>query len=162
MVGYLVVDGILWIRAQTAMLGYLNAPSPFDDDGWFNTGDAVVEEDGYLRVLGRESELINVGGEKVFPAEVENAILQVDNVRDVVVWGKPNPITGNVVAAQVRLLEPEDPAEVERRVRAYCRDRLAHFKVPAMVEVVEDKLHGERFKRVRKPELLEKRTIEPA
>jgi len=157
-----VVDGILWIRAQTAMLGYLNAPSPFDDDGWFNTGDAVVEEDGYLRVLGRESELINVGGEKVFPAEVENAILQVDNVRDVVVWGKPNPITGNVVAAQVRLLEPEDPAEVERRVRAYCRDRLAHFKVPAMVEVVEDKLHGERFKRVRKPELLEKRTIEPA
>jgi acyl-CoA synthetase (AMP-forming)/AMP-acid ligase II len=149
-----VVDGILRIRTETAMLGYLNAPSPFDEEGWFNTGDAVVQEGDYLRVLGRESELINVGGEKVFPAEVENAILQVENVRDAVVWGKSNPITGSIVAARVRLRQPEPAADVERRIRAHCRAHLAHFKIPAVVEVVEEELHGERFKRIRKPEFL--------
>jgi acyl-CoA synthetase (AMP-forming)/AMP-acid ligase II len=154
-----VVDGILKIRAQTAMLGYLNAPSPFDEEGWFDTGDAVVEEDGYLRVLGRESELINVGGEKVFPAEVENVILQVDNIRDVVVWGKSNPITGSIVAARVRLAEPESATEVERRVRKYCGEHLAYYKIPAVVEIAEEELHGERFKRIRRPQLLQKRTV---
>ncbi len=154
-----VVGGILKIRAQTAMLGYLNAPSPFDEDGWFDTGDAVVEEEGYLRVLGRESELINVGGEKVFPAEVENAILQVDNVRDVVVWGKPNPITGKIVAARVRLNQPEATELVERRIRDHCRQHLAHFKIPAVVEIGEDELHGERFKRIRKPQFLEQQSV---
>lgn len=149
-----IVDGILWIRAETAMLGYLNAPSPFDKDGWFNTGDAVVQEGDFLRVLGRESELINVGGEKVFPAEVENVVLQMENIRDVVVWGKSNPITGSIVAARVRLERPEPAATVERRIRDHCRQHLAHFKIPAFIEIAEDDLHGERFKRIRKPQFL--------
>jgi acyl-CoA synthetase (AMP-forming)/AMP-acid ligase II len=146
-----VVDGILWVRAPASMLGYLNAPSPFDQDGWFNTGDAVVAEGGYFRILGRESELINVGGEKVFPAEVESVILQVENIRDVVVWGKPNPITGSVVAASVLIRQTEDSTNVERRVRQHCRERLAEFKVPAVVEVSEHSFHSPRFKRIRGP-----------
>lgn len=154
-----VVDGILWIRARTAMLGYLNAPSPFDEDGWFNTGDAVIEEDGYFRVLGRESELINVGGEKVFPAEVENVILEVDNVRDVVVWGKDNAITGKVVAARLCLETEEPQRDVERRIRKHCRSRLAHFKVPAFVELVDSDLHNARFKRVRNIETSEMQAV---
>jgi long-chain acyl-CoA synthetase len=145
-----VVDGILWIRTKTAMLGYLNAPPPFDADGWFNTGDAVIEEDGYVRVIGRASELINVGGEKVFPAEVENVILEIDNVRDVVVWGKPNAITGRIVAARLLLDEPEALRDVELRVRKHCRKRLAQFKVPAFVEIAEKELYNVRFKRVRR------------
>ena len=60
-----IVDGILWIRARSAMLGYLNAPSPFTEDGWFITGDAVEVDGEYIKILGRKSELINVGGEKV-------------------------------------------------------------------------------------------------
>jgi acyl-CoA synthetase (AMP-forming)/AMP-acid ligase II len=134
------------------MLGYLNAPSPFDEDGWFNTGDAVVDAGDYLHILGRESELINVGGEKVFPAEVESAILQVENIRDVVVWGKPNPITGSVVAASVLVVEAEESTDVERRVRKHCRERLAEFKVPVLVEVSEDDFHSPRFKRIRGPQ----------
>jgi acyl-CoA synthetase (AMP-forming)/AMP-acid ligase II len=66
-----VVDGELWIRCRYAMLGYLNAPSPFDEDGWFPTHDRVLVDGEYLRILGRDSDLINVGGEKVYPAEVE-------------------------------------------------------------------------------------------
>ena len=66
-----IVDGMLEIKARSAMLGYLNAPSPFTNDGWLKTGD-VVEQDGeYIRILRRDSEIINVGGEKVYPAEVE-------------------------------------------------------------------------------------------
>ncbi len=51
-----IVDGILYIRTQSAMLGYLNAPSPFDEEGWFNTKDKVEEKDGYIRILGRTTD----------------------------------------------------------------------------------------------------------
>src|SRR5262245_18877496 len=57
-----IVDGVLWIKSASAMLGYLNAPSPFDADGWFNTKDLVETDGEYMRILGRKSELINVGG----------------------------------------------------------------------------------------------------
>lgn len=144
-----VVDGLLWVRAETAMLGYLNAPSPFDEAGWFNTGDAVEQKNGYLRILGRESDLINVGGEKVFPAEVENVILQMANIKDVSVTGKVNPITGQVVVARVELGQPEDPQALEKRVRQFCKDHLAPFKIPVAVEIVSAKLYGDRFKKVR-------------
>ena len=59
-----IVDGLLEIKAKSAMLGYLNAPSPFTEDGWFITGDAVEVDGEYIRILGRKSELINVGGGK--------------------------------------------------------------------------------------------------
>jgi long-chain acyl-CoA synthetase len=146
-----IVDGILWIRTDAAMLGYLNAPSPFDQDGWFNTGDKVEERDGYLRILGRESEIINVGGEKVYPSEIENLILQVENISDVVVSGKPSALTGHLVFATVQLIAPEPAAQVERRVRAHCREHLPPFKVPVGVKVSEDAMFGARFKKIRRP-----------
>ncbi|MBJ6760426.1 AMP-binding protein [Myxococcaceae bacterium JPH2] len=144
-----VIDNILWIRAESAMLGYLNAPSPFNEEGWFNTGDAVEVDGEYLRILGRKSEIINVGGEKVYPAEVESVILQLSNVTDVTVVGRPNPITGNVVFARVTVKEPEDPSALTKRLRQFCRGRLDSFKVPVAVEVVEGRLHGDRFKKAR-------------
>ncbi len=72
-------------RSESAMLGYLNAPSPFDEDGWYDTGDQVETDGEYIRILGRKSEIINVGGEKVFPAEVESVFLEIPNVRDVLI-----------------------------------------------------------------------------
>lgn len=144
-----IVDGILWIRTPSAMLGYLNAPSPFDEEGWFNTNDAVEVDGEYLKILGRKSELINVGGEKVYPAEVEGIILQLSNVQDVMVAGRSNPITGQVVVARVALREPEDASALGRRVRQFCREHLAPYKVPVAVELVEGQLHGDRFKKAR-------------
>ncbi|KJK44791.1 hypothetical protein UK23_28330 [Lentzea aerocolonigenes] len=142
-------DGVLWIKSPSAMLGYLNAPSPFDEDGWLNTGDAVVvAEDGTMRVLGRISALINVGGEKVSPAEVENVLLQAGNVQDVVVTGRANAVTGHVVVAQVELVEPEERRELTRRLRKFCAEHLPPHKVPAVVTVSDVPLHGERFKRM--------------
>ena len=143
-----VVDGRLFIKAQSAMLGYLNAPSPFDADGFFDTGDLVEVEGEWLRVLGRESELINVGGNKVFPTEVENALLGLENVEDVAVHGEPNPFTGQVVVATVCLSYEEDPAAFKTRMRLFCHDKLAAYKIPAKVRFL-DSVHSGRFKKVR-------------
>ncbi len=144
-----VVDGILHIRARSAMLGYLNAPSPFDADGWFNTQDEVVVEGDHIRILGRRSEIINVGGQKVYPAEVESVLLKMDNVRDVEVHGEPNPIAGNIVAARISLVAPEDLAALKRRVRSFCRERLESFKVPVRIEISDSVQYSPRYKKMR-------------
>jgi acyl-CoA synthetase (AMP-forming)/AMP-acid ligase II len=144
-----VVDGVLWIRAETAMLGYLNAPSPFDPDGWFNTQDLVEIDGDFLRILGRKSEVINVAGEKVHPTEVEDVLLQLDNVGDATVSARQNPVTGQVVAAKITLLRPEDPEAFKRRARQFCRARLDRYKAPAVIEIVDEAHHGERFKKSR-------------
>ena len=68
------------------MIGYLNAPNPFTKDGWFKTGDEVIEKNGYIKILGRKSEIINVGGEKVYPQEIENVIIEDEQISDVIVY----------------------------------------------------------------------------
>ena len=144
-----VVDGILQIKAESAMLGYLNAPSPFTEDGWFITGDEVETDGEYFRILGRRSELINVGGEKVYPAEVESVIQQMENVAEVIVYGEKNPITGNIVCANILLLEPENTKSAILRIKKYCREQMPTFKVPVKVNIVDEEMHSERFKKMR-------------
>lgn len=109
---YEIRDGILWIRSETAMLGYLNAPAPFDDRGFFNTQDAVEVDGDYVRILGRKSEIINVAGEKVHPSEVEDVLLDHPEIADATVTGRPNPVTGMVVAATVKTPGPGGPGHV--------------------------------------------------
>ncbi|NJO12555.1 MAG: long-chain fatty acid--CoA ligase [Gammaproteobacteria bacterium] len=147
-----VVDGMLEIKARSAMLGYLNHASPFTADGWFKTGDAVEVDGEYLRILGRKSELINVGGEKVYPAEVESVLQLMEGVEDVAVTGQPHPMTGQIVYARVKLSQPEALADFRARMRRFCQDKLARYAVPQKVELVEDSLHGERFKKMRRVE----------
>lgn len=144
-----VVDGILQIKAAAAMLGYLNAPSPFTADGWFITGDSVEVDGEFIKILGRRSELINVGGEKVYPQEVENVILELANVRDVTVYGERNAIIGNIVCARVALHHPEEPKAFAARLKEHCADRLQRFMVPVRIAFDEPQ-HSERFKKVRK------------
>jgi len=142
-----VRDGILWIKARSAMLGYLNAPSPFDADGWFDTGDLVETRGEYFRILGRRSELINVGGEKVYPGEVESVILEMPEVAEVAVVGEPNAIVGRVVVAQVVPAVELAPQELRARVRAHVSSRLPRYKVPAKVVIADGSLHTDRFKK---------------
>ena len=145
-----VVDGTLWVRARSAMLGYLNAPSPFDDDGWMNTHDQVEVDGEWLRILGRASEMINVGGQKVYPVEVENVLLQMDGIEDATVRGEANPITGHIVVATLKLSRDEDPATLRRRVREHCAARLAPHKVPVRIAVASQDQFSARFKKVRR------------
>jgi acyl-CoA synthetase (AMP-forming)/AMP-acid ligase II len=144
-----IIDGILWVKADAAMIGYLNAPDLFDEEGWLNTQDAVEVDGEYLRILGRASDLINVGGQKVYPAEVENLLLQMDNVLEVAVFGKPHPMMGQMVAARFNLKAPEPLADFKRRMGAFCRDRLAAYQIPRFVEVSDDEQYGSRFKKLR-------------
>jgi long-chain acyl-CoA synthetase len=144
-----VVDGILWVKAETAMLGYLNAPDLFDAEGWLNTQDAVEVDGEYLRILGRASDLINVGGQKVYPAEVENLLLQLDNVQEVAVFGKAHPMMGQVVAARFSLKEPEPLDLFKRRMNAFARERMAKFQIPVFVELATAEQFGARFKKLR-------------
>jgi acyl-CoA synthetase (AMP-forming)/AMP-acid ligase II len=155
-----IVAGVLWIRSPSAMLGYLNAPSPFEAEGWFNTQDLVESDGEYIRILGRRSELINVGGEKVHPTEVENVLLQIDNVKDVTVRGVPNAVTGELVAAKITPLVPEEPDVLKRRVRQFCHARLERYKVPAVIDVVVEEHHGARFKKTRGPASIRRPTAD--
>lgn len=144
-----VVDGILQIKAKSAMLGYLNAPSPFTEDGWFNTDDAVEVNGDYIRILGRKSEIINVGGEKVYPAEVESVIQQMEDVSDVTVFGEKNPITGQIVCAKVSLSKDVDRKKFAIELKKYCRQRLQNYKVPVKVNFADEKQYSDRFKKLR-------------
>jgi long-chain acyl-CoA synthetase len=144
-----VVDGMLQVQTKSTILGYLNALSPITEDGWFMTGDAVEVDGEFFKILGRKSELINVGGEKVFPTEVENVIQQMENVVEVTVFGEKNPLIGSIVCAKVLLREPEPLAEFSVRLKQFCATRLERFKVPVKVRLEEVHLHNDRFKKMR-------------
>jgi long-chain acyl-CoA synthetase len=146
-----VVDNILWVRSESNMVGYLNAPSPFDEEGWMNTGDQVKVNGEYVRFLGRKTEIINVGGQKVFPIEVETVLLQDENIREVTVYGVKHPLMGQVVQARVSLYHPEDPELLTERLRKLCLSHLTKFKVPVRFTIVkEETQHSARFKKIRK------------
>ena len=144
-----IVNGVLWIKSEYAMVGYLNAPSEFDADGWFNTQDQVEVDGEYFRILGRVTDLINVGGQKVYPAEVEAVILDLENVRDVAVFGETHSLLGQIVVAKIVLINPETLENVKRRVRQACLAKLTSFKVPSKVLLTNDELHSARQKKIR-------------
>jgi len=144
-----IVNGLLYIKSESAMLGYLNAPSPFDKDGWFNTEDQVEVDGEYIRILGRKSEIINVGGQKVYPAEVESVLLEMDGIADVTVIGEPNPLLGQIVKARISLAREENINELKKRIRGFCKDRLEQYKIPVKIEIVDETQFGARFKRMR-------------
>ena len=144
-----LVDGILHIKAKSAMLGYLNASSPFTDDGWFITGDEVLQKGNYIKILGRKSEIINVGGEKVYPQEVENVIQEMVNVAEVTVYGEKNSIIWKMVCAKIRLETNENKKQFIINVKEFCRSKLETFKVPVKVLLSDENLYSSRFKKVR-------------
>lgn len=148
---YKIVQGELWLKSKTQVMGYLNASmESFTEDGWFKTGDLVEElPDGYIRIKGRAKEIINVGGEKVLPAEIESVVLEVMGVADCTAYAAENSITGQMVAIQVVLKEGADKKETRNLIRKHCRKKLDSYKVPAKFEFVDQTNYGERFKKKR-------------
>ncbi len=144
-----VVDGVLWIRSKSAMLGYLNHASPFDADGWLNTQDMVEVDGEHFRIMGRRSEIINVGGQKVFPAEVESVLLQMEGVTDATVYGEQNTITGQIVAARLNVEPATTESQLKREVRRFCKGKLEPYKIPVKVKLVDDRQFSDRFKKLR-------------
>ena len=162
---YKIINNELYLKSKTQTLGYLNADnSVFDNEGYFATGDLVesinINGEEYIRILGRSKEVINVGGEKVLPQEVENVILEIPFIKDCLVYGEKNAITGQSVSAQVVLddlnlkavFDTDSPTNiaVKKELRKFCKDKIAPFKIPSKVEIVEELNLSERFKKVRK------------
>jgi len=144
-----VINNMLEIKAKSAMLGYLNAESPFTIDGYFRTGDLVEVEGEYFKILGRNSEIINVGGEKVFPQEVENVLLSHSEVDDVLVYGQANPILGMTVCAKIRCSSKTETKSFKKELKLLCKDRLAPFKRPIKYIFTNESLSSNRFKKQR-------------
>ena len=123
------------------MLGYWDEPAKtaeaIDRAGWMHTGDlATMDDDGYLKIVGRSKDMIIRGGENVYPREVEEFLYTHPDVGDVQVVGVPDERYGEVVAAFVIVREG---AEVDAdALREYCRDRIAHYKVPRHVLLVTE------------------------
>jgi long-chain acyl-CoA synthetase len=133
-------EGILWLKGPSVFQGYFKDPERTAErikDGWFNTGDIVkIDEDGYLSILDRESDIIIVGGFNVYPAEVEEVIRSIPGVLESAVVGVPHPISGEIVKAYV---VKRPGAELQpREIISYCKERLAHYKVPRVVEFIDE------------------------
>ncbi|HUP84655.1 MAG TPA: long-chain-fatty-acid--CoA ligase [Acidimicrobiales bacterium] len=131
--------GELWVKSVQVMKGYWNKPdetaAAITPDGWFRTGDAGYWKDGYLYLHDRVKDMIVSGGENVYPAEVENALMAHPDVADVGVVGIPDERWGEAVHAVVVKVVGADPSPQE--LIAFARERLAGFKCPKSVSFVD-------------------------
>ncbi len=129
------IPGEVVIRGPNVMRGYRNNPEANAAafiDGWFRTGDiGLVDSDGYVALIGRIKELINRGGEKISPEEVEAVLLEHSAVAGAAVFGVPDAKYGEEVWAAVVL----KGAATSQELQAYCRSRLADFKVPKIIRI---------------------------
>jgi long-chain acyl-CoA synthetase len=127
--------GEIIVRGPQVMKGYWNRPNDSHSaikDGWFYTGDvAVMEPDGYFRIVDRKKDMILVSGFNVYPNEVEDALALIDEVQESAVIGMPDEKTGEAVAAYIVV---RDPSLTEQDVIAHCKKELAGYKVPKRIE----------------------------
>lgn len=146
---YKIVENELWLRSKTQVLGYLNASmDSFTSDGWFKTGDLVEVDGEYIKIIGRAKEVINVGGQKVLPSEIESIILEMEEISDCMVYAEQNAITGQTVVCDVVL--NKNIENIKKRVRVFCKDRLDAYKIPTKVNVVDKTNFSDRFKKIRR------------
>ncbi|MFF6773405.1 AMP-binding protein [Streptomyces sp. NPDC012637] len=134
--------GELCTRGYSVMLGYWDEPGKtaeaIDPGRWMHTGDlAVMREDGYVQIVGRIKDMIIRGGENVYPREIEEFLYGHAKVADVQVVGVPDERYGEEILACVIPRDPADPPTLEE-VTAFCRDRLAHYKIPRRVEILTE------------------------
>lgn len=144
-----IQDDILYIKADNRMLGYLNAPSPFDHEGWYCTKDIVAsDEDGFLTITGRDSDVINIGGLKFMPSEVERVCLKVDNIKFAKALGVSNPITGQYLELRVELNAPEaDEQQFKEKLISELRLDLPRYMIPSKILISRQNL-SHRFKKL--------------
>lgn len=132
-------QGHLELRPTKTPQRYLNADDSIEnDDRWIDTGDIVNVQEGRVYFMGRSGGSMNIGGNKVMPEEVENVILQVPDVRAVLVRAKESAITGALIEALVVPAHAENTKTLSTIIRAYCREKLAVHKVPALIKIVPE------------------------
>ena len=128
---YKIVGDELYLRSKTQVKGYVNHNNDnFLNDGWYATGDLVeTDEDGYIKIIGRKNKIINVGGLKVLPKEIEDVINSVNGVDDSTVFSEQNNIVGNIVCVKI-FTQLENTKELKLQIKSVCRKNLDKYKVP--------------------------------
>ena len=129
-------------RGYSVMLGYWDEPKKtaeaIDDEHWMHTGDlAVMDDEGYVNITGRIKDMVIRGGENIYPREIEEFLLTHGDVLDAQVIGVPDERYGEELMAWVRMREGAEPLDADA-VREFCTGKLAHYKVPRYVHVVDD------------------------
>jgi len=134
-------QGELCVKGTCVTNGYLNKPDAtreaFDAQGWFHSGDiAYMDEGGYAYIVDRKKDMINVGGEKVFPSEVEDMMLEYPKIKDLVIVGIPDDLKGE--APKAFIVPKEGETITYEEIRDYCKQRMAPYKVPVAVEFLDE------------------------
>src|SRR5438552_6700535 len=132
--------GELWVRGYSVMSGYWEDEARTQEaivDGWMRTGDlATIDAEGYCNIVGRVKDMLIRGGENVYPREVEEFLFSHPKVQSAQVFGVPDPKYGEEVCAWIVLRAGEQATEDE--IRSYCRDRIAHYKIPRYIRFVAE------------------------
>ncbi|MFC9898279.1 AMP-binding protein [Nocardia sp. NPDC127579] len=134
--------GELCTRGYSVMLGYWNQPDrtaeAIDAARWMHTGDiGVMDEDGYLAVTGRIKDMVIRGGENIYPREIEEFLYTHPDILDAQVIGVPDPKYGEELMAWLRVRDGAAPLDADA-IRAFCAGKLAHFKIPRFVHIVDE------------------------
>jgi acyl-CoA synthetase (AMP-forming)/AMP-acid ligase II len=140
-----VVDNVLQIKSNTRMIGYLNSSSPFGKGGWYDTKDIVQEKEDFIKITGRSSDVVNVGGLKFMTSDVERVALNFPNVRFVKALSRKNPITGEHIEI---IVEPKEEKKFKLKdYKLFLKESLEAHMVPRRITV--DKISiGHRFKKL--------------
>ena len=135
------VQGELCTRGYSVMIGYWNEREKTDETidgaGWMHTGDlAVMDDEGYCNIVARVKDMVIRGGENIYPREIEAYLYCHSKVGDVAVFGVPDERLGEQVAAWIKVRAGESATEDE--IRAFCKEHIAHYKVPAYIRFVDE------------------------
>jgi fatty-acyl-CoA synthase len=144
MAGTIVVRGVsgeLCTRGYAVMKGYYNneaaTKAAIDENRWLHTGDlAIMDDDGYCKIVGRAKDMIIRGGENIYPREIEEFLYTCPGVSEVQVFGIPDENFGEEIGAFVKL--KADAAITPEEIRAFCKERIARFKIPKHIKIVDE------------------------
>lgn len=133
--------GEICTRGYFVMQGYWDNPKAtseaIDNEGWMHTGDlGVMDDEGYLTIVGRSKDMIIRGGENIYPSEIEVFLMSHPDIEDVQVFGVPHQYFGEEVCVWVRML-PNKPPLTREALREYCQGKIAHYKIPTKVKAVD-------------------------
>lgn len=140
-----VIENTLYLKSKYRMEGYLNADDPFDKDGWYNTKDVVEQNGEYIKIIGRNTDVVNVGGQKFILSEVESVALKFPGVSDVKCVAKSNPITGQHVEILIEMIDTKYKDLNE--IKSYFKKKLPNHMRPQKIKIGKVEVNH-RFKKI--------------
>lgn len=143
-VEYKIINGELYLKTNTQILGYLNTDENMEN-GWFKTGDIVEQKGEFLQILGRKKEVINIGGNKVLPCEVEDVIISLEGIKDALAYAKNSLITGQMLCVDV--IADENVAKKD--IINHCKIYLEKHKIPTQINFKDSLQINSRYKKQR-------------